>query len=269
MHDYLSRAEIPERPAAQVLANRQRLLGLIAGGEGLVGRATMVERLWRSFHAAFTRAYVAWHDRCRNAAQFQRYQQLRSMPAYRVVRQLSKLGLPTQVSLKSIDETLDAERAKQCANDSVAEDLARAPICPRCELALGASLELTSPDDVAELIRQCLTEHIAAFRAPHIRNALVQYAESCPTSDLGNRIRALTKLPPDTAPERLFVTLSNEVIGHARRAIGGRRVHTRSLDTLREQFTGEILSKADVAEKLRQWLDARDELSEDELFHLE
>ncbi|MFQ5809129.1 MAG: DUF6079 family protein, partial [Armatimonadota bacterium] len=111
MHDYLTRIDVPERATAQ-WAQRNRLLRLIESGEALIGRAAMMARLWRSFQAAYARVYVAWHDNCHKAPEFQRYQHLRSMPAYRALQQLSKRSLPTQVSLGDIDGTLAAQRAK-------------------------------------------------------------------------------------------------------------------------------------------------------------
>ena len=268
MHGYLSRIELPERATAQG-TQRDRLLRLIASGEGLVGRAAIAAQAWRSFQAAYARVYVAWHQRCHNAGEFQRYQQLRSMPAYRALQQFSKLSVPTQVGLKDIDETLDAQRARQCTNDALGEELRSSPVCARCQLRLGASLELVPPDEVAQLIHQSLAEHIAAIKAPQIRQALMEYAASCPTAELGSRIRALIELSPDIAPPRLLAMLSNELIGHVRRAIGGQRIHTRRLEALREQLGGKMVTKAELNEALRKWLDERDELATGELIHIE
>jgi len=268
MHGYLSSLELPARATVQS-QQRERLLKLINSGEALVGRATMMARLWRSFQAAYGRAYLAWHDRCHKSAEFQRYRQLRSMPAYRAVQQLAKLSRPAQVSLNDIDRTLDEQRAKQCSNDGLRDDLRSSPVCPKCKLQVGASLELVPPEDVAESIQQALTEHIAALKQPHVRKALVEYAASAPTAELGNRIKGLTELAPDIAAPRLLATLSNELIAHARRAIGGRRIHTRSLEALRKQFAGRLLTKGDLQETLRQWLDERDELAGGELIHVE
>ncbi len=269
IHEYLSRVELPAKPAMQATAHRERLLQLINGGEALVGSATMAARLWRSFQTAYIREYVAWHEGSHRAPEFQRYRQLRSMPAYRALQQLSKLALSVQLSLKDVDAMLDVQLAKQCSNEALSDDLKGEPLCPKCQLHLGASLDLVPAKEVDELIHRALAEHIAALKQPPVRKALIKYAESCPTTELGNRVRALTELSLEVAAARLLADLSNDLIRHARRAIAGRRIHLRRLEALRGQSAGRTLTKGELAETLRKWLDERDELAADELIRVE
>jgi len=268
VYRYAQRAEVPEAPRSPLPAHRRRLLEFVAGGERAVTEETTLRRLEQSFVSGYVHAYLSWHQRWHTRPQLQQHHQLRSLPAYRALAQMAKLPLGGEAVLRRIVEAIEGQLRGQCTNPDLRDDLRTQPVCPRCRLRLAEEPEEVPAAQMAEAIQQALAQQLRALGQPEVRQALAAYAQSAPSADLGRRLCALPDLGPEAEGTVVLSALTDDVVGHAARALQGRRLETRRLADLEDLLKQRTLPKAELRQALREWL-ADADLADEDLLYIE
>lgn len=267
-HEYVQEAELPEDHSGPLAAHRRRLLDFIAGGERAVADERSLRRLEQSFLSGYVGTYLAWHQRWHARPELQQYQQLRSLPVYRALARLARLPLGGEQALRRIDELIEGQLRRQCTNQRLRHDLRTQPVCPQCRLKLGEEPEVVPAPQLAAAIQEALAEQLRALGQEQVREALGSYAEGAPSADLGRRLRALPDLGADADASAALAALSDDVVGHAARALQGRRLETRRLADLEALLKRRTVPRAELRRALREWL-ADADLSDEDLLYIE
>ncbi len=249
---------------------RERLMEVLRVGEKAVGEEQTIVRLTQVFFARYKRHYSAWHNSAHRASEFEPYNTVRASPEMRVLAALDRLDFDVQHDLRSVNDQIEREVAKRCREMNLSQALERSPVCPGCGLRLGEELNLRPPGEIQELAARGVAEYVDRLRAPDYQRALAEYIQSLPhRGETVRKLAQIVRMPEDMGARSLMPLLGDDVITHMQRAFSGQQVRSRSLGELRRNLAGRTLSRDEVLKITRDWLDAEQDLDEDDLLHIE
>ncbi|MGI5818791.1 MAG: DUF6079 family protein [Armatimonadota bacterium] len=251
---------------------RERLMDLIRSGEQAVGEEQTLVRLAQVFFARYKRRYSAWHNAVYRASEFEPYNTLRASPEMRVLSALDRLDLEVEHDLGAVNEQIERELARRCREMSLSQELERAPVCPSCGLRLGEEINLRPAEEIGELARRGVEEHIRALGTSANQQALAEYIRGLPhRGETVRKLAQLVRLPEseDVGARSLMPLLGDDVLTHLQRALSGQNVRSRSLSELRRQLSGHTLTRDEAMETVRRWIEANGDIEDDDLIHIE
>lgn len=270
LQHYLTDEDLWLPEGSDLVELRDRLLRMIASGEGAVGEEQAFVRLAQVFFARYKRRYAAWHNAAYRASEFEPYNTVRASPEMRVLGMLDRLDLDVQHDLSAVNEQIERELAKRCREMNLSDPLDRSPVCPTCGLRLGEELNLRPAAEIEEMARAGVSEYVRALASPTNQRALAEYIRTLPhRGDTVRKLAQLVRLPEDTGARGLMPLLGDDVLTHLQRALTGQQVRARSLAELRRSLAGRTLSREEIMAALQEWVAGEGDGDEDDLLHIE
>ncbi|MEA3401744.1 MAG: hypothetical protein U9R79_10940 [Armatimonadota bacterium] len=270
LQEYLTSQDLWLPRGSDLQDLRHRLLEMIRSGEGAVGEEQTFVRLTQVFFARYKRRYAAWHNSAYRQSEFEPYNGLRASPEMRVLAAFDRLDLPVEHDLGEVNEQIERELAKRCREMDLSQALERQPVCSSCGLRLGEELNLRPAEDLQDLARQGIQEHVQALASSANQRALAEYIRTLPhRGETVRKLAELLRLPDDVGARGLMPLLGDDVLTHVQRALSGQRLKPRSLGELRRQLSGRTLSPDEVLEIVREWVEGDGDLDDEDLLHIE
>lgn len=268
--EYLTDTRLHVAEDADLRTRQQRLLHMIAEGEGLIAQSAAFLRLDQIFRATYKRRYISWHNRCYRSATFDRYRTLRESPELRALAQLQRLALDVDPDADRAFVVLDAQGRRKCTFDGLAESLDTLPVCPECHLPLDVEPDLTPPEHVLRLAADGLRVYLDIMTDDGFARRVDEYAQSLGGhGELAARLSRVVYLEQDQSARHILTLFNDELIGHLNRMLGGKQLQMRELGPLREALAGRTLSAGEIREALRRWVDGDEPPDDDHLVHVE
>ncbi len=268
--EYLTDTRLHVAEDADLRTRQQRLLHMIAAGEGLVAQSAAFLRLDQIFRAIYKRRYVSWHNRCYRSGAFDRYRTLRESPELRALAQLQRLALDVDPNTDRAFVVLDAQAKRRCTYEALAEALDTLPVCPNCHLPLDVEPDLTPPEQILRLAADGLQAYLDVITDESFARRVEEYAQSLGGhGELAARLSRVVYLEQDQSARHILTLFNDELISHLNRMLGGKQLQMRELGPLREALAGRTLSAAEIREIVRKWLDGDDPPEDDHLVHVE
>ncbi|MGC9319437.1 MAG: hypothetical protein ACP5KN_15495 [Armatimonadota bacterium] len=270
LQEYLTSQDLWLPKGSDLEELRHRLLEMIRSGEGAVGEEQSFVRLTQVFFARYKRRYAAWHNSAYRQSEFEPYNSLRASPEMRVLAAFDRLDLPVEHDLGHVNEQIERELAKRCREMDLSQPLERQPVCPSCGLRLGEELNLRPAEDLEDLARRGVQEHVQILTSSAKQRALAEYIRTLPhRGETVRKLAQLLRLSDDVGARTLMPLLGDDVLTHLQRALSGQRLKPRSLGELRRQLSGRTLSPDEVLGIVREWVEGDEGLDDDDLLHIE
>jgi len=270
MQEYLTSDDLWLPDDSDLAELREGLMQLILSGEQAVGEERSLVRLQQVFMTRYKRRYTAWHSACHRSSEFEPYSSLRASPEIRVLAQLDRLDLDVEHDVDYVNEQIERELSKRCRELNISQALDESPVCMACGLRLGEELRLRPAEELQELTGRGVAEYVAALRSARNQQAMAQYLQALPhRGETVRKLAAILRLPEEAGARHLMSLLGEDVLTHLQRALSGQQIAPRSLGDLRRLLAGRTLSRAEALQLLQQWVDAGQDLGEDDLLQIE
>jgi len=268
LHNYLSHPalSLPER--SLLSRPRARVLGAFARGEEMVEESDALRQSGRRWAQAYRKQYLAWHAQAHSPSRFAEYCLLRNQPGYQAAERLARLPLSGESEFAALRASLEAEIGKRCPGEDLPAALGASPVCPRCQLGLGQAVILRP---VAEFREECEAA-LGLLRRPLLSgetNALLRRRLASEQEvGIAQAVGKLLDLAPEAGPEESLAHLSEPVLDWLKRQLAGRLAGRRSLGSLEERMRGKELSRAEIEERFRRWLDPEGQLGPEDFLEI-
>lgn len=260
VHEFLIHPELAAPPALQ--AARDALLARFDSGESVLDDTALLQdgRDWISSYEA---AYRDWHRAQHAPPRFAVYRRLVASDAARSLEKLGALTSRPFAHGAQLRVAMEQELSKACARDG---SLHGEPVCPACRLRLGQRLQLRDPREIESILLDGLAALRAALREPAAREYLSRHEEAAALltwSDADNGGHDNSANGGAT----LLPLLTDDALQRLDEAFRPRRRVARSWSALRDD-TKNCRTRAQWHSALMKWLDANDQLQDDDEIEL-
>ncbi len=267
-HLYLgdSRLTLPEKSLAK---QRTALLDKFTAGEEMIPHGASLVAAWKKLHHGYAVRYQAWHAHQHSLARFRAYLELKKSEGFRLGERLAHAGIDERGDFASFVSKLNSALSLHCDGSALTGVLESSPVCPECELRLGASLALPDAREMGGRL-EAEVEKMQARLFDRQRIALLRkrlLAEA--PGELRRRLEKLLSTSGGLTRPELTGLLSPEAAEWMRRQLSLRVAARRRSGELTELFGHREMTKGQALRLFLCWLDEQNLLQEEDLVVIE
>ncbi|PIP11638.1 MAG: hypothetical protein COT45_01405 [bacterium (Candidatus Stahlbacteria) CG08_land_8_20_14_0_20_40_26] len=217
---------------------------------------------FREFFKDYLDIYGSSHKEFYRKKIFSVLPAIRSSTEYILLSKLKKIPIGGIRRDAAALQSILSDIPERCERN-VENELAYYPVC-RCGFNIKGRVELPTPEEIEEFIKDGIREYISAFGREDVRLKLQRYALSISLlgkEDLARDIKKLSTLSDTKDPISILRSiLSDTLIDAVDEALTGRSVvEKRDFSLIREELLDKVLSVKEAREVFDRWLGGVDE----------